>query len=140
MKEAVSWLAWIASGAGGIVILIELGSIIRILLNKKTYVLVDDHDAFTVHCDYGFIYCFPEQKNEYIVLTALNILSVLAFIGSIWIFRLSDSNTEIMIWSVILVMAGIFGFQKTDALIANIGTFEAEKEILKDNQKDELLG
>lgn len=139
MKEAVSWLAWIVSGAGGIAILIKLGSIIRVMLSKKTNVLVDDRDAFTVHRDYDFINCLPEQKNEYIVLTMLNILSLLIFIGSTWLFKFSDLNTGMMILSGILLLIGMFGLQKTNALIANIGVFEAEKEILKDNQKDELL-
>lgn len=132
MKEAVSWLAWIVSGAGGILILIETGSIIRVLLNKKVNVLFDEHD-------YDFINCLPEQKNEYIALTALNILSMLVFIGGSWLLELSESNTGMMILSGILLLIGMFGLQKTNALIANIGVFEAEKEILKDNQKDELL-
>lgn len=132
MKEAVSWLAWIVSGAGGILILIETGSIIRVLLNKKVNVLFDEHD-------YDFINCLPEQKNEYITLTALNILSMLVFIGGSWLLELSESNTGMMILSGILLLIGMFGLQKTNALIANIGVFEAEKEILKDNQKDELL-
>ena len=139
MKEAVSWLAWIVSGAGVILILIETGSIIKVLLNKKTNILVDDRDAFTVHRDYDFINCLPEQKNEYIALTVVNIASLLLFIGGAWVIKFSDLNTGLMILGGILLLIGIFGCQKTETLIANIGTFEAEKEILKDNQKDELL-